>query len=86
MYGILEAENRSVSPFFPLNPKGTRAPSYSERTPQMLTSGTYASTVEALTRTVHIELKRQNRLRVFYAGTPRQNLRHAGGLHVDGAV
>ena len=31
----------------------------------MLTSETYASTVEALTRTVHIELKRQNRLRVF---------------------
>lgn len=31
----------------------------------MLTSETYASTVESLTRTVHIELKRQNTLGVF---------------------
>lgn len=31
----------------------------------MLTSETYASTVESLTHAVHTELKRQNRLRVF---------------------
>ena len=63
MYGILEARKPTRLTFlFPLNPKrGKKLPTRPKRNPQMLTSETYTSVVESLTRTVHTELERQNR-------------------------